>query len=254
MKNIFKLLPLLILTLISCVEEDASGIPSGIPTVSTTAITTIEQTSARTGGTIIDEGASAIIQKGVCWDTAPNPDLSSNFTTNQVDTSYYSDTLANLTPTTTYYVRAYATNNSGTSYGNELSFTTIPFIPVGTYDGEAAGNFQINIPFQQVDTTFTNAYIRTQILENSAPLSYDISWDISSLFDALPSTFGLNADGTLNGNSIIITNQIYNLGNNSITINGVVNFDNVLNNILPTSNLVLSGDATGNITYSGIRQ
>ena len=250
MNNLLKYLTLLFILILGCEAEDSSG----IPTVSTTTITAIEQNSARTGGTVLDEGASTIIEKGVCWDTSPNPDLTSNFTANPVDTNFYSDTLINLIPTTTYYVRAYATNSSGTAYGNELSFTTIPFIPVGTYDGEAAGNFQINIPFQQVDTIFTNAYIRTQILEYATPLTYDISWDISSLFDAPSGTFVLNADGTLNGNSIIITNQIYNLGNNSITINGVVNFDNVLNNILPTSNLVLSGDATGNFTFSGLRQ
>jgi hypothetical protein len=70
--------------------------------------------------------------RGVVYGTSPNPTLFNNFTTNGTGTGVFTDTLTGLTVLTTYYVRAYATNSVGTSYGNELSFTTSPPLPIGT--------------------------------------------------------------------------------------------------------------------------
>jgi hypothetical protein len=76
------------------------------------------------GGTIASDGGSPVIQRGVCWSIAPNPTIANNFTSNGTGIGSYTSTITPLLPSTTYYVRAYATNANGTSYGNQVVFTT----------------------------------------------------------------------------------------------------------------------------------
>ena len=92
----------------------------------TTAITGISDRTGNTGGTIISDGGSAITAKGVCWSTSPNPTLGAgNFTSNGTGSATFTSNITGLTGNTTYYVRAYATNGIGTSYGPvDVSFTT----------------------------------------------------------------------------------------------------------------------------------
>lgn len=103
--------------------------------LTTTAVSSITQTTAISGGTISYQGASAITARGVCWSTSPNPTVANSFTTNGTGVGTFTSNLTGLTAGTTYYVRAYATNASGTSYGNEVSFFVTPpqpSYPVGT--------------------------------------------------------------------------------------------------------------------------
>jgi hypothetical protein len=74
-------------------------------------------------GEVISEGDQNTV-RGFCYSITPNPTISNDTTMNGTGIGAYSDTLQSLTPLTTYYVRAYVTNSVGTSYGNELSFTT----------------------------------------------------------------------------------------------------------------------------------
>ena len=95
-----------------------------LPVVTTSDVTDITDNSAVSGGVIVDDGGGDIIAKGVVWSRSKNPTVEDSFKTedgNGVDsfTSYLTD----LTPGRTYYVRAYATNLVGTSYGEELQFT-----------------------------------------------------------------------------------------------------------------------------------
>jgi uncharacterized protein (TIGR02145 family) len=92
--------------------------------LTTTVVSSITQTSAISGGTITYQGASAITARGVCWSTSINPTIANSFTTNGTGVGTYTSNLTGLVTGTTYYVRAYATNASGTSYGNEVSFVT----------------------------------------------------------------------------------------------------------------------------------
>ena len=62
--------------------------------------------------------------RGVCWNTTGNPTISDNTLTSGSGTSNYSITIPNLTPGTVYYVKAYAENSAGTSYGNQIVFPT----------------------------------------------------------------------------------------------------------------------------------
>lgn len=99
---------------------------TGLATVQTNAISSITATSASSGGTISNGGESPITAKGVVWNKAGNPTIASNDgkTTDGTGSANFSSSLASLEPGTKYYVKAYATNSFGTSYGDELNFTT----------------------------------------------------------------------------------------------------------------------------------
>jgi uncharacterized protein (TIGR02145 family) len=97
-----------------------------LPVVSTANITDITTTSAKSGGSVTDNGGSEVTARGVCWSTDRNPTLSSSKTDDGSGNGTFTSTLTGLSANTSYYVCAYATNSEGTSYGNEISFRTSP--------------------------------------------------------------------------------------------------------------------------------
>ena len=108
---------------VRCLKDTFSIV--SIPSLSTTAISSITTTSATSGGNITSAGGSSITARGVVWSTNTNPNITlTTKTSNGTGTGSFTSTLTNLTPKTTYYVRAYATNSAGTTYGNEITFTT----------------------------------------------------------------------------------------------------------------------------------
>ena len=102
------------------------------PTVTTNSVTSITSNSATCGGNVTNAGTSSVTARGVCWNTSPNPTTSNSNTTNGTGTGAFSTTITGLTASTVYHVRAYATNSSGTAYGNVRSFTTSATVPVLT--------------------------------------------------------------------------------------------------------------------------
>jgi hypothetical protein len=96
----------------------------GLASLSTTAITSIGSTGATSGGNITSTGGTSVTARGVCWSTSQNPTILNSKSSNGTGPGSYASSLVGLTTKTTYYVRAYATNSSGTSYGTQVSFTT----------------------------------------------------------------------------------------------------------------------------------
>jgi M6 family metalloprotease-like protein len=94
------------------------------PTVSTTAISTITSTSANSGGNVSSDGGAAVTARGVCWATTSTPTTANSKTIDGSGTGTFSSSITGLTANTLYYVRAYATNSVGTTYGTQVSFTT----------------------------------------------------------------------------------------------------------------------------------
>jgi len=108
-------------------NETFTTLKSGTPTLSTTTITLISETTATSGGNITSDGGSAITARGVCWSLIPGATITtSSITTDGSGLGSFSSSITGLTGSTTYYVRAYATNNLGTAYGDEIFFTTAP--------------------------------------------------------------------------------------------------------------------------------
>ena len=102
------------------------------PIVTTADVTDITQTTAVSGGNVTDDGGASVTARGVCWSTSQNPTISDNHTSDGNGTGSFTSNLTNLTANTTYYVRAYATNENGTSYGEQKSFTTLQNIELPT--------------------------------------------------------------------------------------------------------------------------
>jgi uncharacterized protein (TIGR02145 family) len=103
-----------------------------LPTLTTVAMSSITSATAIGGGTISNDGGAIITEKGICWNTSPNPTIVNSRTKDGTGSGNYSSTLIGLTANTLYYVRAYATNSVGTAYGtNEVSFTTSSIIQNG---------------------------------------------------------------------------------------------------------------------------
>jgi len=92
--------------------------------------TTSDGYTAISGATITNDGQSTIYDRGVCWSTGPNPTVGLFTKTTLGYGSSFTSKLTGLTPVTTYYVRAYAINNLGLAYGNEVSFKTPAAVPI----------------------------------------------------------------------------------------------------------------------------
>lgn len=95
------------------------------PTVTTNAVTYVEEELAACGGNVVGNGGAPIIQRGICYNTTGNPTISGSYRTTTPGDGPYSLDLINLTPNTLYYCRAFATNAKDISYGSVQTFTTL---------------------------------------------------------------------------------------------------------------------------------
>jgi hypothetical protein len=100
-----------------------------LPSVTTTAASSITAFTASSGGNVTSDGGGTVTSRGVCWSTSANPTTADSKTSDGSGTGSFTSSIAGLNPVTTYYVRAYATNSTGTSYGNQVSFTTLATVP-----------------------------------------------------------------------------------------------------------------------------
>jgi len=97
---------------------------SGVIGLTTSAVSSITTNTATCGGNITSDGGAPVTDRGICWNTTGLPSTTDNKTLNGFGVGSYTSELSGLTYNTTYYVRAYATNQYGTIYGDELHFTT----------------------------------------------------------------------------------------------------------------------------------
>jgi len=110
-----------------------------IPVVTTAAISSITQTTAVSGGNVTNDGGSPVTERGVCWSTHTAPATTDSKITSGTGMGIFTSNITGLTGNTKYYVRAFASNDKGTGYGQELSFTSGAVLPsVTTSDPSAA--------------------------------------------------------------------------------------------------------------------
>lgn len=109
-------------------QNESFNTPSiGVPTVTTTAITTIRRTTATGGGNVTSDGGASVTDRGVCVSQYINPIYGGIYQTSDgTGTGVYTSSITGRTDNTLYYVRAYAINSVGVSYGSNVTFTTDP--------------------------------------------------------------------------------------------------------------------------------
>ncbi len=134
-----KLLAISNLKVIGSVE----GVTADPPVVETTAISYISTTSAASGGYIPSDGGSVVTSRGVVWNTSGSPITADAKTEDGEGSGSFTSVATDLDPGTTYYLRAYAINSAGTSYGKEFSFVTLDSTEVPTVVTGSVSNIRV---------------------------------------------------------------------------------------------------------------
>ena len=106
---------------LSCSSESNSSLPK----LETLSVTDIMETTAKSGGKIESDLGESISEKGVCWGLDLNPTLSNPHTSDGSGDDSYESLITGLMPDKEYHVRAFATNNIGVGYGNDIIFRTL---------------------------------------------------------------------------------------------------------------------------------
>lgn len=220
MNNLFKAsgIILIIISIFSCEKKQPQVVP---PVITTMAISMISATTAISGGEITDEGGTAIISKGVCWNTTADPTIENSKTTEIGNSLFFTNIITQLSPNTLYFARAYATNSAGTGYGKSIAFTTLGDIPLVT---QVDVNLLINTAI--INVSVNPSYLSTTVIIEWGPTtsygnttnpaqipvtentSVNVSVDLSGLTPGTTYHFRTkitNELGTITGNDLIFT-------------------------------------------------
>lgn len=139
-----------------------------LPEVETLEVIKITDISATVTGRIISDGGAEIISKGICWSITPEPTLENSVkdVAGDPDRDSFVTRLEGLEPKMIYYVRAYAKNRTGTSYGNILTFET-EIYNVTDIDGNIYGVIKIGDRYWMDKNLQTTKYKDGTDIENN---------------------------------------------------------------------------------------
>ena len=108
----------------SCTKATVSLNNVNVALLTTAQAGAVSAAMAESGGNIYNDGGATVTLRGVCWNIKHNPTTDNNKTQDGAGTGNFVSSLSGLIANTTYYIRAYAINTAGISYGNEVSFRT----------------------------------------------------------------------------------------------------------------------------------
>jgi hypothetical protein len=209
---------LLFFITLSCNKNNTTPDPlPSLPTVKTTAFSSITPLTALAGGDVTADGGATVISRGICWGSLPAPLLSGNHTTDGAGTGTFSSSLTGLNPGTLYYARAYAINSVGTSYGNEISFTTtVPDVYSAGYEYNNNAVSVAKVWKNGVETVLSSGFSTEQGWARAVYVSGTDVYVVGYEFNGLIHTAKLWKNGT----STSLTNGNYEAQAWAISVSG----------------------------------
>lgn len=173
-----------------------------LPTVTTSSsVSSITQASAVVSGNVTNDGCGTVT-RGICYSTSPNPTIANTISNAGQGSGSFQTSISNLTPSTTYYAKAFATNGAGTSYGAQISFqttnVTLPSIILDTVSFTRIYGDSINLfSFEQ--------YFRGQLTSTGgSATTTGFVWSTTSNPDLTDSVIGYD---TLNSPAFFTQNE-----------------------------------------------
>ena len=229
------------------------------PTVTTNTITSIGTTTATGGGNVTAQGSTAVTARGVCWKANATPFITDSTSSNGTGTGAFTSSLIGLTQNEAYYVRAYATNSAGTSYGAVEIFITESAAPVVSTSAASS-----------VGTTTATANGSVTTLGNSGLQVKGFCWSTSTAYPTTGDTHSNNGNFASGAFSHDITGlaantlyyvRAYGYGfdpSNAVVYGNTVQFTTLVTAVAPTvttATLSSVGETTasggGNVTAQG---
>lgn len=168
----------------------------GLPTVITNDVTDITTTSAICGGYVTDDGGLTVTSRGVCWSTNQNPTTNDAHSNDGSGIGSYTSQLTSLSDNTTYYVRAYAINSIGTSYGEQKTFK---ILPEGCINGLFSVSSYKQVYFSQANLQYQASTNTWRFAENQWDYIGDDNSNISSSYCGWIDLLGWGTSGYNHG-------------------------------------------------------
>lgn len=179
----------------------------GLPAVATGAVSNISKTGATVAGSLTSDGGGTITERGIVWGLNADPTTADNKVADAgTDIGDFTADVSGLDLSTTYHVRAYAINSAGTSYGDDVTFTTLAdittFWVVGDYNGwDNSDNAEMLVSTES-SNGMAEGYV--YLTTGGIKLVTDHSWDDAH-------TFGDDGSGNLTnpGGNITVAEDGY---------------------------------------------
>jgi len=226
--------------------------------INTAEIANIGNTSATGHGDIISIDESTITAHGLCWDTLPEPTIQDSYSDegSVSDTGAFQSNITGMVANRDYYARAYVSNSDTTIYGNEITFTTLPYelelngtfsVANKTYDGTnvaeiKSNNLSLSGVIGDDDVTIKNVsihYSDSEVSENKTVTITELTLKGNDIdkYQLLENTFPTVNDARIYPKELTVENatvqdKTYDGTTDAVitgaTLQGVITGDNVV--------------------------